>query len=107
MMKIDRRAMLGAAGLAVATAGARAEEAQKPAPAAAPPDLSPTEMRRARAVCQCKAVSVGMIEDAVAIGHTTRETVAKATRASTGCGGCAPWVEQTIAAALTPATEAA
>ena len=75
-------------------------------PVAAPAAPS-VDLRRARAVCHCKAVSVGQIEDAVALGHTTREAVAKATRASTGCGGCGPWVERTIDAALTPATEAA
>jgi len=52
-------------------------------------------------------VSVVMIEDAVALGHTTREAVARATRASTGCGGCGPWVDRAIDAAITPATEAA
>jgi hypothetical protein len=44
MLKIDRRAMLGAAGLAVAAAGARAEETQRLVAAAAP--VAPKDVTR-------------------------------------------------------------
>ena len=41
-------------------------------------------------VCSCNAVSAGAIRDAIrARGLTTVAGVANATRASTGCGGCA------------------
>jgi NAD(P)H-nitrite reductase large subunit len=41
-------------------------------------------------VCSCNAVSAGAIRDAIrARGLTTVAGVATATRASTGCGGCA------------------
>jgi len=39
-------------------------------------------------VCQCNSVSKGAIVAAVHAGCTTTEDVAKATRASTGCGDC-------------------
>lgn len=80
-------------------AAGEARDGQRMAPSAAPPAES-EHSRRARAICHCKAVSVGMIEDVVALGHNTLEAVARLTRASTGCGGCAPWVERTLDAAL-------
>ncbi|EIZ79687.1 nitrogenase MoFe cofactor biosynthesis [Novosphingobium sp. Rr 2-17] len=52
--------------------------------------------RRARAVCMCKGVSTGVIEDAVMAGCTTRETIGKATGAATGCGGCGPFVSAIV-----------
>ena len=64
-------------------------------------ELSPEEAeaaRRASGVCVCKEVSTGEIEDAVAAGAKTREAVAKATRASTGCGGCGPLVDEIVEA---------
>ncbi|HZU65310.1 MAG TPA: nitrogenase iron-molybdenum cofactor biosynthesis protein NifE [Novosphingobium sp.] len=85
--------------------------AENPAPVAETPapvaGAAPAPDPRARAVCHCKAVSVGMIADAVALGHTTREAVARATRASTGCGGCGPWVDKAIREALPSASAAA
>jgi ferredoxin-nitrate reductase len=52
-------------------------------PSAAPPDPGAT-------VCSCNAVTAGEIDQAiVARGLTTLAGVANATRASTGCGGCA------------------
>jgi NAD(P)H-nitrite reductase large subunit len=53
--------------------------------AAGLPSLDP-----AATVCSCNAVSRASIDRAiVAGGLTTLEQVANATRASTGCGGCA------------------
>jgi len=89
---------------AMALAENPAPVAETPAPVAG---AAPAPDPRARAVCHCKAVSVGMIADAVALGHTTREAVARATRASTGCGGCGPWVDKAIREALPSASAAA
>lgn len=52
--------------------------------------------RRARMVCMCKSVPVGAIEDAVMAGYDTREAVSAITGASTGCGGCSPFVGRII-----------
>jgi assimilatory nitrate reductase electron transfer subunit len=51
------------------------------APPAAPPE--------AALVCQCNAVPRGRLVDAWRTGARTVEDFAQATRASTGCGGCA------------------
>jgi NAD(P)H-nitrite reductase large subunit len=52
--------------------------------AEAPPPSSDTT------ICSCNAVTAGAIDAAIAArGLTTLAGVAKATRASTGCGGCA------------------
>ena len=73
------------------------DEAQEE-PAAEPIDP------RDQPVCVCKAVSAGAIADAVAAGHTSRAAVAKHTSASTGCGGCAPWVDKAVKEALAGTT---
>ncbi|SFG43562.1 nitrogenase molybdenum-cofactor synthesis protein NifE [Novosphingobium sp. CF614] len=68
--------------------------------------LTPEESeaaRRAACVCACKAVSTGSIEDAVAAGACTREAVAKATRASTGCGSCGVLVDEIIESSVAAA----
>jgi nitrogenase molybdenum-cofactor synthesis protein NifE len=62
--------------------------------------------RRARAVCMCKGVSAGTIEDAVLAGCSTREAVGKATGAATGCGGCSPFVSDIVERHLRPARAA-
>jgi len=50
----------------------------------------PAEVSDETVVCSCNQVSAGAIRDAVrARGLTTVVQVANATRASTGCGGCA------------------
>ena len=62
-------------------------------------ELTPEEAeaaRRAGGVCACKGVNTGAIEDAVLSGCTSRAMVAKATGASTGCGGCGPLVDDII-----------
>lgn len=73
---------------------AMAEEPEEPIG-----ELTPEEAeaaRRARGICACKGVDVGTIEDAVLSGCTSRTAVAKATNASTGCGGCGPLVDDII-----------
>jgi len=62
-------------------------------------ELTPEEAeaaRRNRGVCACKSVRVGAIEDAVIAGCTDRVAVSQATGASTGCGGCGPFVDEII-----------
>jgi ferredoxin-nitrate reductase len=50
-------------------------------------------------VCSCNAVTAGQIDSAIiARGLTTLAGVANATRASTGCGGCAGDVQALLAA---------
>jgi nitrogenase molybdenum-cofactor synthesis protein NifE len=67
--------------------------------AAGEPAVSAPEPRE-RPVCACKQVSAGAIAAAVVAGHTSRAAVAKHTGASTGCGGCAPWVDKAVRQAL-------
>ncbi|MDO9708919.1 (2Fe-2S)-binding protein [Paracraurococcus sp. LOR1-02] len=65
------------------------------------------EVRRAAKVCQCKAVDLGSIEDAIrAHGLTTVEGVREHTNASGGCGACSIRIED-ILAAMPPAPAAA
>lgn len=59
------------------------------------PALAETK-RRARMICMCKSVSVGAIEDAVIAGCDTRAAVSAETGASSGCGGCSPFVGRII-----------
>jgi NAD(P)H-nitrite reductase large subunit len=48
-------------------------------------------------VCSCNAVTAGEIREAIrARGLTTVAGVATATRASTGCGGCAAEVDALV-----------
>ena len=51
-------------------------------------------------ICSCHDVSKGAIVAAVADGATTLGTVRGCTKASTGCGGCAPLVTQLLNAEL-------
>lgn len=51
-------------------------------------------------LCSCHDVSKGAIVAAVAAGCTTLGTVRECTKASTGCGGCAPLVTQVLNAEL-------
>jgi ferredoxin-nitrate reductase len=59
----------------------------------APPggrDAEPAAMDPAALVCSCNQVTAGAIDEAIrARGLATLAQVANATRASTGCGGCA------------------
>nr|WP_284329275.1 (2Fe-2S)-binding protein [Demequina litorisediminis] len=54
-------------------------------------------------VCQCNTVSKGAICAAIADGCSSVDAVAKATRASTGCGDCRSQVARLIEA--TPTTK--
>ena len=51
-------------------------------------------------ICSCHDVSKGAIVAAVAAGCTTLGAVRERTKASTGCGGCAPLVTQVLNAEL-------
>lgn len=51
-------------------------------------------------ICSCHDVPKGAIVAAVAAGCTTLGTVRECTKASTGCGGCAPLVTQVLNAEL-------
>lgn len=73
----------------------------RPIPGAAPARKSAADMSPEDTVCQCNGVSKGRICDAIAEGCGSLEDVARATRASTGCGDCKPLVKELIAA--TPA----
>jgi NAD(P)H-nitrite reductase large subunit len=55
---------------------------------------------RDRLVCQCKVISAGAIADAVAGGCDSSGAVMQATGASSGCGGCKPFVRKAVDAAL-------
>lgn len=48
-------------------------------------------------VCQCNTVSKGRICEAIEAGCSTVEDVARATRASTGCGDCKPMIRDLVA----------
>ncbi len=54
---------------------------------------SPTTMPAATTVCRCNGVTKGDIVHAWDAGATNVETVAEATLATTGCGGCSKLVE--------------
>jgi NAD(P)H-nitrite reductase large subunit len=51
-------------------------------------------------VCFCHGVPEPVIRQAIKDGAKTLEDVKKATRASTGCGGCTCEVERILAEAL-------
>ena len=51
-------------------------------------------------ICSCHDVAKGAIVAAVAAGCTTLGAVRECTKASTGCGGCAPLVTQVLNAEL-------
>jgi nitrogenase molybdenum-cofactor synthesis protein NifE len=62
------------------------------------------EARRARQICNCKAVSLGVIEDAIAAhGLTDLAGVRDKTNASGGCGACSVRIEDILAASAAPA----
>ena len=73
--------------------GLAVDEALLGGPSAAEPELAAGDV-----VCSCHQVSAGAIDDAIrARGLTTVAQVAGATRASTGCGGCAADVRALLA----------
>ena len=66
-----------------------------PGAGAPPPPADP-----AATLCSCNAVTVGQVDEAIrAGGASTLGEVARATRASTGCGSCAGEIECLLAAA--------
>jgi nitrogenase molybdenum-cofactor synthesis protein NifE len=62
--------------------------------------------RRSAKICNCNAVSIGAIEDAISDGADSVAAVGKATAAGTGCGNCqeriAAIIEQTRIGAAAP-----
>lgn len=70
----------------------------RPIPGAAPARRSAAEMEPEDTVCQCNGVSKGRICDAIDAGCASLDQVARATRASTGCGDCKPLVKELLAA---------
>ncbi|PKQ26413.1 MAG: FAD/NAD(P)-binding oxidoreductase [Actinobacteria bacterium HGW-Actinobacteria-4] len=62
----------------------------------------PAEMADDDIVCNCNSVSKGAICTAVAEGCDTVAGIAKATRATTGCGDCAALVAKLVTAPSTP-----
>jgi bacterioferritin-associated ferredoxin len=57
-------------------------------------------------VCHCKAVSDRQIGSVVATGASDLRTVARATHAGTGCGGCLQALRALVEQALGPAPAA-
>lgn len=60
----------------------------RPVAGAPTPAASPTLMPNRTTVCQCNGVTMGDIVECWHDGATTVAEVARATRATTGCGGC-------------------
>lgn len=60
----------------------------RPVAGAPTPAASPTLMPNRTTVCQCNGVTKGDIVESWHAGSTTVTEVARATRATTGCGGC-------------------
>lgn len=78
-------------------ARALAEAAAEAAALAADP-VKAEEARRAKKICNCKSVALGVIEDAILInGATTVEAVRELTNASGGCGACSIRIEEILA----------
>ena len=79
---------------------AMAEADAEAAELAADPERA-EEARRAQIVCNCKTVSLGEIEDAIAIdGARSIGDVHRLTEASGGCGGCAEIVVDILASGV-------
>ncbi|WP_374544611.1 nitrogenase iron-molybdenum cofactor biosynthesis protein NifE [Rhodoblastus sp.] len=77
---------------------ALAQIAEEEAALAADP-VKAEEVRRAKGVCMCKSVSLGVIEDAIRdFGLTTVAEVKDKTHASGGCGACAIRIEEILEA---------
>jgi nitrogenase molybdenum-cofactor synthesis protein NifE len=75
---------------------AMAQIAEEEAALAADP-VKAEEVRRARAVCMCKSVTLGAIEDAIRdFSLTSVEAVREKTNASGGCGACALRIEEIL-----------
>ncbi|MBK1788953.1 FAD-dependent oxidoreductase [Prauserella cavernicola] len=61
-------------------------------PSAAPAAASPADLPAATTVCRCNSVTKGQLVDAWRAGAASAEQLTTATRAGTGCGGCADTV---------------
>ena len=70
-------------------------------PAPADPVLAEAA-RRAKKVCNCKSVTVGTIEDAVAAGASNLAEVTARTEAGTGCGKCGERIEDMLDELVAP-----
>jgi nitrogenase molybdenum-cofactor synthesis protein NifE len=75
---------------------ALAEMAKEAAELAADP-VKAEEVRRAKLVCKCKSVSLGVIEDAIR-AHVLTDVagVKEKTNASGGCGACAIRIDEIL-----------
>jgi nitrogenase molybdenum-cofactor synthesis protein NifE len=81
-------------------------QAEAEAAALAADPVKAEEVRRAKKICNCKSVELGVIEDAIiANSLSTVEGVREATNASGGCGACAMRIEE-ILAQMVPASHA-
>ena len=74
-------------------------QAEAEAAALAADPVKAEEARRAKKICNCKSVELGVIEDAILANDlTTVEGVREETNASGGCGACAVRIEEILAA---------
>jgi nitrogenase molybdenum-cofactor synthesis protein NifE len=79
-------------------------QADAEAAALAADPVAAEQARRAKAICFCKTVDLGTIEDAIRThGLTTVDGVREHTNASGGCGACAGRIEDVLAATAQPA----
>lgn len=70
-------------------------------PAPADPVLAEAA-RRAKKVCNCKSITVGAIEDAVAAGASNLAEVTARTEAGSGCGKCGERIEEMLDELVAP-----
>jgi nitrogenase molybdenum-cofactor synthesis protein NifE len=81
-------------------------QAEAEAAALAADPAKAEEVRRAKKICNCKGVELGVIEDAILANNlSTVEGVREATNASAGCGACAVRIEE-ILEQMVPASHA-
>ena len=58
-------------------------------PGGSAPAASPADLPAAAVICRCNNVTKGRLVEAWKAGATDTPALARATRATTGCGGCA------------------
>ncbi len=75
---------------------ANAEALILPATAGAPPLLTGLQLPLSATICSCLNVTKGAIVDALNAGCCSVADVKAATKASTGCGGCAALLKSTV-----------
>ena len=72
-------------------------QAEAEAAALAADPVKAEEARRAKKICNCKSVELGVIEDAILANNlSTVEGVREKTNASGGCGACAVRIEEIL-----------